>query len=107
MKKRVFKVTAVLPLPKNKEYNTPSPQISDKVKCKNCRKYFCPENNGKCYYHPGKLFTDGLKTDNNYDEAMYSCCGQVEKGFFPTLVPVIGCKVNDFHVSNQEDEKHI
>ena len=86
----------------SKEYNTPSPKVSDKKKCRNCKKYFDPKNNDKCYYHPGELITDTLRVNNNYDELKYSCCGGVEVGFFPNLVPAVGCKINNNHISYDE-----
>lgn len=74
-----------------------SPVIKDKYKCKNCLKYFDPENNGKCYFHTGKAIVTGLRTCNYYDEIKYDCCEKVQIGFNPTLKEALGCQVKDAH----------
>ena len=66
--------------------------------CKNCSKYFEADDDSSCYFHPGKLVSDGLRTSNFYDELRYECCGKIQKGFNPILEEPKGCKMNKKHV---------
>jgi len=92
-----FKKNIVVPII-NKKPDTPSPKISNKIKCKNCRKYYDPDNNSKCRYHPGPLRNDGLRTHNSYDRTTYQCCGGEIKGFINVLEDVPGCTMNSNHI---------
>jgi hypothetical protein len=74
-----------------------SPNIKTRYKCKNCSKYFNPEKNEKCYYHPGEQTTSGLRTNNYYDEIRFTCCEGVQIGFNPVVKESKGCKMKDYH----------
>jgi len=86
----------VLPATASLDLNTPSPKIDNRVKCRNCRKFFNPDENGECRFHSGSGST-GLRTHNGYDEIVYSCCGQVDKGFYPVHIESEGCVVKEKH----------
>jgi len=91
-----YKKNIVVPIIKKSD--TPSPKISNKIKCKNCRKYYDPDNNNKCRFHPGELKNDGLRTNNAYDKSVYNCCGAVIIGFQPVLKDVPGCVTSLSHI---------
>ena len=93
-----FRRKPVLPIITECKIKNNVKEISTKVKCKNCSKYFEADDDSSCYFHPGKLVSDGLRTSNFYDELRYECCGKIQKGFNPILEEPKGCKMNKKHV---------
>ena len=80
---------------------SPTPLVDTLVQCVNCKKMFNPRKNSECRYHP-EIGTVGLRVSNHYDEVLYKCCGEVEKGFSPTYVSSGGCVVNKRHVTRSD-----
>ena len=81
----------------NKIEGTPDYKISNKTKCKNCCKYFDENNNSECVYHPRNPKTEGLRIYNEYDEIIHPCCGRLQIGFEPNLIPAPGCIKKEKH----------
>ena len=73
--------------------------IDSKLKCKNCKKYFNPDNNGNCWYHDGKELSDGLRVYNQYDKVSYTCCHDIREGYTNTYNTSKGCKFSEKHIS--------
>ena len=92
------KRTPVLPTTGVTKSGPDSPNVVIKPKCKNCLKYFDPEQNEKCWFHSGKAVTDGLRVYNQYDEVKYSCCGAIQQGYNPIYKEAQGCQYNDKHI---------
>lgn len=92
------KRTPVLPKINVITNNNDNYKIKTKTKCRNCKKYFDPENNSNCWYHSGNEITDGLRVYNQYDEVRYSCCGAIQQGYGTIYKEAIGCKFNDKHI---------
>ena len=92
------KRTPVLPKTGVVKTGPDSPNVVIKPKCINCLKYFDPEENEECSYHPGKPITDGLRVYNQYDEIKYSCCGAIQLGYNPIYKEAPGCKSYVTHI---------